>query len=846
MDELGEMCTRSFVEGLKGRMNTLGEVGRGMVEVALEVGRALDALGMDMREGEGEGEAWTGEEGRPYPLLRTDSLTPSHSASQALSRTSSTDSDDDSLNSHPVPLSPSTSTPLSPTLSSTFPSNQTPQIPIPVPSRITSNGAPSQPPPPPPPITLARSIPVAPRPLSSFVEGDILGGMIPKAPRNVMERLDDERDTSDDEFDDGQVAHSGTGVGVGGSGGYHSTYQPTTGGGGARLRKKAMSDTSSLNSGGRGRRNSFFGGLASLFRSPKKKRIERETSSDVGRRITRGGAGTSGEEWNTARTERNVRKAVSSAGLRSPGHVGGGGGGAGESSDEERRDVRRVVNDRFDTKGKGKGKIIGGRKAMSDLGRPSPSAAFPATVNTTTKEKEKRKTLKSPSAPVAVVGTTTAKKDKEPTKEEIYNSLLPPRPEPEGVRVRKHSAPATIPAPAPATATGTRSTTTAAPRPTSNAVHPPTHAANQTTTTTNLSRSNTTTTTGTGTGTMKKKKKRAVPAPIISPPTAEDLARSLPSAKRSIYDPPLPHSSASPSMPVHPNSVQPVLAGKEGEGEGHGEKEVRMVAPRSLEKNARKAREEDVMLGLSDWVSHPTGTGRVGVTNGAGAGAGGEGVGVGRKLSVKEREKRRSAIPDAVLAVGVVGIPSSAASKKVGETKVAPGGGGEGETSRRYAGAPHALSTATPPPPTSTNTPIVTPSTPVAVSHPSPNPATTPTHLAPSTSITRALSPDSATKRKSVRLDGGSTTIIEEGYVSPPGSVRSDNNAVPAKGILVHHSPTPTPSSAPVNGWRDRNGGGDSSDESSDDGGYRAARRKLAKETSALESLFGGKGKSKA
>lgn len=148
------------------------------------------------------------------------------------------------------------------------------------------------------------------------------------------------------------------------------------------------------------------------------------------------------------------------------------------------------------------------------------------------------------------------------------------------------------------------------------------------------------------------------------------------------------------------------------------------------------------------------------------------------------------------------------------------------------------------------------------IAHPSPPAHHPPAHHAPARQVTetdlsldaqvsRSYAPGQTLgadlhKRKSVRLADVPDSEPER-TASPPSSVRSDAREAPTKGILVHHSPSPSAvlvASGVDTAWSRRREGDDESSEE-EDGEYAAVKKRLVRETRKLEGAYSGKDKGK-
>ncbi|GAA5979913.1 hypothetical protein JCM10908_001463 [Rhodotorula pacifica] len=408
----------SFRESLNNRMKEMGHLARVMEDSAAEAVAILDSL-------HGPDGDFTPSAHR-FDLdldLGSDdgSIAPSQSASQAISRSSSTSSLAEMAHRgghangpevpedlHIDPNARPTSVvrrerSFSPTRSPDLRSQASVATSVPAIAPIIAP-APARP--------IMPAVPTAPPPISQTVYTERVPGMptfeIPRAP-DLSRRPDY---SSESEYDDDEPQRGG-----GGGGGYgrnssrlqtqnsrrsmrFSSVQPPSigfGGGGGRASygRRAMSESGSINSGreghgGRKRRGSFFGGLASLFRRGKKHEHDEETENDYSQQQQQqyqpsasfGRGGRDDPDYADARS-RLAAQQSSAASVRSrattaadaradavmesvmnAGMVGRRPtrGGASDSSDDDERptSVVRHVNDP-------KARI----KALSDVGRSS-------------------------------------------------------------------------------------------------------------------------------------------------------------------------------------------------------------------------------------------------------------------------------------------------------------------------------------------------------------------------------------------------------------------------------------------------------------------------------------------
>ncbi|GAA5896222.1 uncharacterized protein JCM6883_006839 [Sporobolomyces salmoneus] len=405
---LSELKRRSFREALAHRMKSMGELGRVMEDVALE---SLDVLA----QLDGPDNGFNPDHYRDDFALGSDageSIAPFDSASQAMSRASSSASLDEDQQ-RDLQRQQHENAPALPTSSSRqvngahLRQSTTDSLASPAASRAPSNlGGPprsSIAPSAPASVTPSQSqpimppVPTAPRPISTVAYTERQEGLptfeIPKAP-DLSRRPDDSSD--DEEPDDREELRSVTHTDMMNNGvpsklrsrsypldspglattqqrssGFNLSSKPSIGGGGSR--RRAMSDASSMEDsrggGGRTRKRSgsFFGGIAGLFkRKNKKDRDEEEEDSQrrddpemdyyEGRNRL---AGQNAQQFNS-RSDADVLAAVMGAGVRQSSGRRGGGGRDDSSDDDEPRNVIKHRNDP-------KQRI----KAMSEIGRSS-------------------------------------------------------------------------------------------------------------------------------------------------------------------------------------------------------------------------------------------------------------------------------------------------------------------------------------------------------------------------------------------------------------------------------------------------------------------------------------------
>ncbi|KDE05011.1 hypothetical protein MVLG_04556 [Microbotryum lychnidis-dioicae p1A1 Lamole] len=587
---------QTFRVALAERMVSLGELGRVMDESAHESHGLLVALGQD---GEGDAPHFERFENRDDESIASDSITPSHSASQAMSRSSSSSSLEDHIveqgmlrpSSRPhanastaVERAASPHRAKSPTFALGPIASGAP------PDRLVFRQPTVRASAPPPPRPILGPVPTAPRPVSAYLAEQAAAATalptfeIPKAPTNVATRRPTD-DSSDEEETHGFVAHQNGLARSQRSAHYPNDMPTSTSYVANRLQRHAPpSDTSSLAGGSKvsKRRGSIFGGLAALF-----KKKERRVDDSAARAAVMGS-----NSWDT-RIDRNVlvapkRASSGRAASVAPSRLRPG----NDSSDDEptQRNLVRVVNDP---------KMRA--KAMSDLGRSR--AASLHTVTTTTVKK--KKTTKRASKAASDFGTVSPSTmpinypNQSFLARPVSTVISPPAEETPSIKKKKKKASsgegaATIVLSAEKLGIPTNAESSMATRPSK------------------LSRSNTVMSNATvataTTGTVKKKKKKVVeegaPAVPAVPLTAKvqpvhtvtDLAASLPSARGTVYDTltsPLPLPNGTPSP--RPSSPAPVDAAPKAN-----------KIPRGLAEAGKRAKKESALHGNATWVSHPS------------------------------------------------------------------------------------------------------------------------------------------------------------------------------------------------------------------------------------------------
>ncbi|GAA5972693.1 hypothetical protein JCM21900_003972 [Sporobolomyces salmonicolor] len=886
---LSQAKRRSFREALAMRMKSMGELGRVMEESAAEAVEILTHL--EGPEGfKFNPDDYKNDHNYDFASEAGDSITPSHSASQAMSRASSSSS----LNGELEPPLPLNDLRIDGRGAGAQGSQSLARVPAPNGAsaerhrRVSTNGdatasgasTPSHPVSraPPAPRPIMPPVPTAPRPISSTVYTERQPGLptfdIPKAP-DLSRRPDD---SSDEEEEPTALSGGGyDGLPPGLRSSHYPLDSPALGGGGARLRRRAMSDSSSIlgrKSGGGKRRGSFFGGLAALFKRKDKRTDEDTDGGDVdyyagrsrlNQSFTAGGG--SGGDWST-RTDRNVAAAVIGAGLPRPRR-----GREDSSDDDEPKNLVRVVNDP-------KQRL----KAMSDLGRVSAptsktrrsASVAPVTGRPVLSRKDTSQSTVRPMSMITAPTAPTGEKKKRKVKKAAsdvgvttagWSTTIPvtaaPR-MPSSNGTRKASTPAVTPAPS--TATVTPAPLSSVPLPhagpasiktkkskKSTKEHPQTvilsaealgipttnaSAAPQLARPTGaLSRSNTATTSGTG-GPKRKKKTRAASIGAgpgqqhdIKPlPTAEDLAATLPYARSSFsaLTTALPRPD---DDPYSSRSTRPIPT------TAVSEPPISTAAPpapasKPLKKLAAEEKRNKTLAarhGEGNWTTLPASVHAVGANHPA-------------HIRNDAHEGDESLLSLVDRAEGADSVkPSRMYSAGIGASSL------DTALPTAISGQSTAANTVLPRPPSG---PVVTPSpVPAPVLSALPAPVATP-----------AWAANALHKRKSVRLaDGPSDSLAPNSKPhSPPSSVRSASSTTPRPGILIN-SPSREPSPAPpigiMNGgaaWPTRASIRAQMDDSSDEEemrAYRDARKMLGRGTREMEEAMGvrgPKGKGKA
>ncbi|GAA5875724.1 hypothetical protein JCM16303_003968 [Sporobolomyces ruberrimus] len=949
---LGELKRRSFREALSHRMKSMGELGRVMEDVALE---ALDVLAQ--LDGP-DNASFNPDHYREEYEIGSDageSIAPFDSASQAMSRASSSGSLDEDQqrdrqqrqheNAPPLPTaSRAPSTRHVNGSSSHLRQSTTDSIASPTASRAPSNlGGRSSVAPtqmstsaPPPPQPIMPPVPTAPRPISQVAYTERHEGLptfdIPKAP-DLSRRPDD--DSSDEEQEDNRtelrsVTHtemmnsgvpsklrsrsypldspglqatqrSGSGFLMGGGGG----------GGGGRAtstRRRAMSDSSSIDERGprqRKRSGSFFGGIAALFkRKDKKDRDDGDESREdtpemdyyEGRNRLAAGAGGGGgqargggDQYN-ARSNDDVMAAVMGAGVRQSGF--GRRGGNDSSDDDEPRNVVKHVNDpkqrmkAMSDVGRASsnvGSMRGGqssnrpvltRKGTSSsvTGRPMSMIVQPVArpkfvekryeaggseLGTGDKKKKTKKVKKAASDIgysdgnwVSTSQNNSAAFTSKPVATQQAHVAPPPVPNVASVAPAADSSSIkkkkkkSVKEPAEtvilsAEALGIPTPAAGGPKPQS--VASPAFAPSRPP---GVSRSNTVTsnTSATGPPKIKRKKKSASVAGSIAEepepralPTADDLAKTLPTARSSssAFTTQLPRPD---DDPYKSGSTRPLSTVAPAATPAAPTTSLAVKSAKSkLAADEKREKRHSQLHGEGNWVTPPPSAPAAGQTTPSHT-----------RSSSNPRSEVREGDESLLAAVERAGMIDSA------------------KPSRTYTGSKPNSGTATPT--TSKNALSSSTSTPALGSSSKQSGGGLTTSPSAGPAWVSGGGANGLSKRKSVRLADNSNLSVPSPNphhvpASPASSVRGGSSPPPPRPILVNspargNSPNPAAASGGGFDWPTRASIRasmiDSSDEEDGDGGYMAARRALRKETKQMDEVFGNggnkvdKGKGKA
>ncbi|BGP45009.1 hypothetical protein JCM10450v2_000824 [Rhodotorula kratochvilovae] len=815
---------RSFRGALQHRMKAMAELARVMEDCAAEAVAILSQLPAP----EGDEDEYDATTAQAYDLASDagDSIAPSQSASQAMSRASSSSSLDEQYHANAPPIPDNLR--IDP---SSAPSRARSASPPPVgaksPLRAPVNA----------PQPVMPAVPTAPPPISNKVYVERVAGLptfdIPRAP-DLSRRPDDSSDESD-------YGDEPAGAAPAVSAAVRSRHYPLDSPPrpqqqqqqqSSLLRRRAMSDTSSINDGGRKRRGSFFGGIASLFHRNKSssrggaREREREPSGGSAppefdyagarsRLAQSGGADAAAAE---GRNDAVLRSVLNAGKLPSRRRAGG------DSSDEDdRRQTVRHVND------------PGARlKALSDVGRsPAPSRAIPAAAAPApARPKLQRKgTSASTVRPLSVVesAATTATKKKTRKVKKAASDIGPassapvgwstgPPPTAAGATLQVPRAPArgdgiaglargsTLPSaslappvPIQAPAFALRSSTggtPAAPAETGSlrrkktkragAVVPsetvvlsaealgiPTSAGG---TPNGLSRSNTTSTTATATERkMKKKKAKSLAPPAAvngaAPtfPTQDELAASLPKSQTngSALTAQLPRPDDDPytsTLAARPLSVAaPAPPPAQASAQDAANKPVKALADKE-----KKSKRLSALHGVTNdnWVANPT-----------------------------------AHAPHTRATPAQVAHPRRAEGHEGEESLLAVVDRAEGNERPSRSYGPALTTSGLAPPSSGANGSLPSPTGPLNASLPSAPPAQADLPVAQAV-LPRPPAPAETpqlTKRKSVRLADAADPAPPPAplaTLSPSGSIRSSSSAgQPRHGILIQRDPSPAPGS---------------------------------------------------
>ncbi|GAA5824844.1 hypothetical protein JCM3770_001141 [Rhodotorula araucariae] len=396
---------RSFRGALQHRMKAMVELARVMEDCAIEAVAILSQLPSP----DGDDDEYDATTAQAYDLASDagDSIAPSQSASQAMSRASSSSSLDEQYHANAPPIPNNLQ--IDP---SKAPSRARSASPPPVQAKSPLRAPVNAPQP------VMPAVPTAPPPISNKVYVERVAGLptfeIPRAP-DLSRRPDDSSSESDYGDEGGGAAPT---VSAAVRSRHYPLDSPPRGQqqqDPARLRRRAMSDTSSINDGGRKRRGSFFGGIANLFHRNKGARAREHEGEPTGglappefdyagarsRLAQSGAAGVNGAAAAEGRNDAVLRSVLNAGKLPSR-----RGRGDNSSDEEDRRPTVRHVND------------PGARiKALSDVGRSSSPARVLAPVAAngggpaTARPKLQRKgTSASTVRPLSVVDSTATKK----------------------------------------------------------------------------------------------------------------------------------------------------------------------------------------------------------------------------------------------------------------------------------------------------------------------------------------------------------------------------------------------------------------------------------------------------
>ncbi|GAA5974039.1 hypothetical protein JCM11641_008228 [Rhodosporidiobolus odoratus] len=889
---------RSFRDALATRMRSMGELARVMEESSGQAVALLEQLGTGP---EFDDAAFQQQHPHQYEIGSDagDSIAPSQSASQAMSRASSSSSLNtlDLANAPPLPNSIVIDSSSRPRARSISPVRGAPAAPsAPASGRAKSPLRAST-------LPAMPAVPSAPPAISSQVYTERVSGMptfdIPRAP-DLSRRPDD---SSDDESEPQHEVRSGVSALPAT---HRSSHYPLDSPGvdrqPARLRRRAASDTSSINEGGRRRKGSFLGGIAALFRrsggGKNEKRTERQYASED---YFGGGAGGGGggDGYAGARSRLStvggagandaVLNSVLNAGRAQP----RGRQDDYSSDDDTPRNVVRHVNDP-------KARM----KAMSDVGRSS-SPAVSRAVRERRPGLQRKNTNQSRAStvrPMSIAGPIGGgageggEKRKRKVKKAAsdigvstsgWNSTVPSSQAPHG-RITVPKAPVTnglaplqgppsLSATSPAVLNGTSTNGSATPRGepapqramsesgsvkktkkkvareaetvvlSAEALGIPTSAPSSNKTEA-LSRSGTVKSMASN-ATVKKKKSRAPsfsavpeePRPFLPPATAEALAFTLPTAKSSgsPLDVQLPRPDDQPysSSAKAAEKVRPVSMPPQAQASVEASSNANPV--KTLQNKEKKNKRLSALHGVEgNWVSHPASSSPAAASRAPQ----GNGSKIVHRSDVHEGDESLLSVVHRA-----DGNDHAQPSRTYGTSLSIPSDPSTNNLPSPSAPLKASLPTA----------PLAQSSLPVSLSVLPQPPSSngTPT----SGSATPVLG-----KRKSVRLgevSDAQPTHSLPSTLSPSNSVRSASTGAAKRGILIQRDASPVPGSAAASLAPKENGAGvwptrgsirqqmDDDTSSDEEGGmsaYRAARKMLGRGTREMDAALSGKAKGKA
>ena len=606
----------------------------------------------------------------------------------------------------------------------------------------------------------------------------------------------------------------------------------------------------------------------------------------------------SGGAWNGGRTNDDVMAAVMGAGVRGPQRGGGGGRGGDSSDDDEPRNVVRNVNDpkqRFkamsdvgrapsSSLGKSKSGTLNNSTSRPVLSRKGTSSSNTGRPMSMIQDPVTRPKFVEKQEGSEVGGKKKVKKVKKAASDIGYSggnwaSTVPPTPSSpstNNLNRSPSSTPAYIkpkaaqPAPPPvpssdvstalpdsgsikkkkkksvkepsqtvilsAEALGIPSPAAGGPTPQSSPAFAPARPAG-------VSRSNTVTSSTSAAPKIKKKKRTPSVVGSIAEepseprlPTADDLAKTLPTARSSSSafttqlprpdDDPYNSKSTRPLSTVAP-SAAPAPTSTPAQAPAASKPVKPKFAETKLAADEKRNKRHSQLHGEGNWVSLPPSAHPITQSSGGGGGH--------TRSSSNPRNDVHEGDESLLAAVERAGVIDSA------------------KPSRTYTGSKPNSGTTTP-------NNALSSSTGSAKATLSPSPSTGPKWM----NGGGAGGEGGLAKRKSVRLAESSNLGVPSPNphhvpASPASSVRGSSPQAAPRPILVNspaRGPSPAPAASSGGGWPTRESIRasmmDSSDEEDGDGGYMAARRALRKETKQMDEVFGNggnkvdKGKGKA